>query len=128
MTAAIAMAGARPVHVNLGPAARIPLGEGRAFTVGDARVAVFRTREGGVHATQADCPHRAGPLADGLLGGGVLVCPLHARKWSLATGAPVPGNDCGPLATFAVHVSNDGDLILALEPGEGTSSGEVRTP
>jgi len=116
MTAAIARAGGRPV--NLGPAARIPLGEGRTFTVGDVRVAVFRTREGGVHATQADCPHRAGPLADGLLGGGVLVCPLHARKWSLATGAPVAGNDCGALATFDVHLSDGGDLILALGTGE----------
>lgn len=99
--------------ISLGPAERIPPGEGRVFTVGALRVAVFRTRDGGVFATQADCPHRQGPLADGLLGGGVVVCPLHARKWQLATGAPV-GNDCGPLATYPVAVSETGELLLAL--------------
>ena len=100
-----------PVH--LGPADRIPPGEGRVFTVGDIRIAVFRTRDGGVYATQADCPHRQGPLADGLLGGGVVTCPLHARKWVLATGAPV-GNDCPPLATYPVAVSEAGELLLLL--------------
>ncbi len=99
--------------INLGPAERIPPGEGRVFTVGGLRVAIFRTRDGSVHATQADCPHRQGPLADGLLGGGLVVCPLHGRKWELATGAPV-GNDCPPLATYPVAVSDTGDLVLLL--------------
>lgn len=119
MTAAIATevgAEARRT-VNLGPAARIPLGEGRAFTVSGKRVAVFRTREGGLHATQADCPHREGPLADGLLGGGVVVCPLHARKWTLATGAPIAGNDCGALTTYPIALSAEGELLL--EVGDG---------
>jgi nitrite reductase (NADH) small subunit len=98
---------------NLGPAERIPPGEGRVFTVGELRVAVFRARDGRVYATQADCPHRQGPLADGLLGGGVVTCPLHARKWELSTGAPV-GNDCPPLATYPVEVSGAGELLLLL--------------
>lgn len=99
--------------INLGPAERIPPGEGRVFTVSGMRVAIFRTRDGAVHATQADCPHRLGPLADGLLGGGLVVCPLHGRKFELATGAPV-GNDCPPLATYPVAVSDAGDLVLVL--------------
>ena len=115
MTAAIAMEAGR--IVNLGPAERIPLGEGRAFTIGGMRVAVFRPREGGIHATQAECPHKAGPLADGLLGGGVLVCPLHARKWALATGAPVAGNECAALTTYAVSVSAEGDVLVELRGG-----------
>ena len=60
---------------SLGPIHHIPPGEGRNFKLGDRKVAVFRTRDGGVFATQASCPHRAGPLADGLLGGHSLVCP-----------------------------------------------------
>ncbi len=102
-----------PDGVNLGPAERIPPGEGRVFTVGDVRVAVFRTRDGGVYATQADCPHKQGPLADGLIGDGVVTCPLHARKWALASGAPV-GNDCPPLATYPVLVTEAGELLLVL--------------
>lgn len=101
--------------INLGPAERIPPGEGRVFTVGARRVAVFRTRDGLVHATQAECPHRQGPLGDGLLGGGVLVCPLHAMKWQLATGAPL-GNDCGALAIYPVTLSAGGDVLLSPEP------------
>lgn len=112
-TAAELLAGGRSI-VNLGPVERIPPGEGRTFTIGGLRVAVFRTREGALHATQADCPHRQGPLADGLLGGGVLVCPLHARKWTVATGAPVAGNDCPALVTYPVARSAGGDVLLEL--------------
>ena len=49
---------------RLGPVQAIPLGEGRAFAVGDTQVAVFRLRDG-LRATQAVCPHAGGPLADG---------------------------------------------------------------
>jgi len=51
-------------HV-LGPLADIPVGEGRAYAVGDLQIAVFRLRNGTVRATQAVCPHAGGPLADG---------------------------------------------------------------
>jgi nitrite reductase/ring-hydroxylating ferredoxin subunit len=56
---------------------QIPVGEGRAFAVGDEQVAVFRPRGGGLHALQAVCPHRGGPLADGLIDAAQVVCPLH---------------------------------------------------
>jgi nitrite reductase (NADH) small subunit len=102
--------------VNLGPADRIPPGEGRVYVVGGRRVAVFRPREGGLFATQAGCPHRQGPLADGLLGAGVVVCPLHAFKFQLATGAPA-GNDCAALTTYPVAQSAAGDVLLTVEAG-----------
>ena len=51
----------------IGDLAQIPRGEGRTFAVGSRRVAVFHTGAG-VFATQADCPHLRGPLADGLTG------------------------------------------------------------
>jgi nitrite reductase (NADH) small subunit len=116
MGAPSAVAAGAATVVSLGSAERIPLGEGRVYVVRGRRVAVFRPREGGLHATQAECPHRQGPLADGLLGDGLVVCPLHAFKFRLATGAPV-GNDCGPLATYPVSLGPDGDVLLTLEPG-----------
>lgn len=100
--------------LNLGPVDRIPPGEGRVFTVDDLRIAVFRTRDGALHATQAECPHRRGPLADGLAGGGIVVCPLHSMKFELATGKPV-GNDCTALTTYPVRLAENGDVLL--EPG-----------
>ncbi|MGA9521244.1 MAG: Rieske 2Fe-2S domain-containing protein [Myxococcaceae bacterium] len=99
---------------RLGPAERIPVGEGRTFAVGGNQVAVFRTRTGGVYATQAECPHRKGPLAEGLLGGSAVACPFHGFKFDLATGAPV-GHDCGALRTFRVELDASGELLLYLE-------------
>jgi nitrite reductase (NADH) small subunit len=98
---------------NLGPASRIPPGEGRSFDVAGRAVAVFRTRDGRVHATQARCPHRQGPLADGLVGGGLVVCPLHGLKFELATGAPL-GNDCAALRTFPVELTAAGEMLLRI--------------
>ena len=63
--------------VPVGRVEEIPLGEGRTFVVGGTQVAVFRLRDGSLHATQAACPHAGGPLADGQTDVDVLVCPLH---------------------------------------------------
>lgn len=78
-------------------------------------MAVFRPRSGRVYATQARCPHREGPLADGLLAAGVVVCPLHALKFDLESGAPL-GNDCPALQTYVLSVSPNGELLLTVNP------------
>ena len=102
---------------NLGPVKQVPLGEGRCFQIDDIFIAVFRTRAGKFFATQALCPHREGPLADGLLGGTTLECPLHAYKFDLATGQPL-GNECAALETYPVVVSDTSDILLSPDgPG-----------
>lgn len=102
---------------NLGPIDRVPVGEGRCFQVSGISIAVFRTRASGVFATQASCPHMGGPLADGLIGGTTLVCPLHANRFDLATGQPL-GNECAALKTYQVSVGDTGDILLSLDgPG-----------
>ena len=103
---------ARGLAYSLGPVEQIPLGEGRVFEVEGMPIAVFRTRRGEVFATQAECPHREGPLCDGIIGGRQVVCPLHAYKFDLATGNPV-GNDCEALRTYVVSVSESGDILLS---------------
>lgn len=100
-------------QVNLGPVGRIPIGEGRTFTVDSLEIAVFRPRSGEVFATQASCPHANGPLADGFIGNGKVVCPFHAYRFDLATGCP-EGNSCAPLATYPAGVTGDGDILLTL--------------
>jgi len=99
---------------NLGPVSSIPLGEGRSFLVDDLVVAVFHTRGGEVFATQSTCTHKGGPLADGLIGAGKLICPLHAYKFELATGQPL-GHTCAALKTYPVSVSEMGDILLSTE-------------
>ena len=95
---------------KLGPIDKIPPGEGRVYSVDGENVAVFRTRSGALYATQAACPHRGGPLADGLLGGTTLICPLHGWKFDLKTGQALFG-DCG-LKTFHVTLDASQQIVL----------------
>ena len=100
--------------VNLGHSVRIPLGEGRQFKVGETSIAVFRTRDGGVYATQAMCPHKSGPLADSLLGGQRIVCPLHAYAFDVKTGA-AHGHNCGSIRTFPASINPRGEIVVSLD-------------
>ena len=105
---------------NLGLLEQIPSGEGREFVVQGAKVAIFRPRSGGIYATQAECPHRKGPLADGIIGGTVVVCPYHAWKFDLTNGLPVFG-ECG-LTTYPVRLTHDGEIILTYEESAENSA------
>ncbi len=99
-------------EVSLGPVDQIPMGEGRVFPVRGLEVAVFHTRAGAVYATQAECPHRNGPLADGLVGGTILMCPFHSRKFDLTTGVGLMG-DCD-IQTYPVRLSEGGEMWLTV--------------
>ena len=101
------------MQVTLGPLSAIPEGEGRNFVVGGQRLAVFRGRDGAVFATQADCPHRQGPLADPLLGSGTLICPLHSLKFDLASGKALNG-ECR-LQTYPATLNETGQVMIELD-------------
>jgi len=64
----------------------VPLDEGRTIMLGDRAIALFRT-PGDWYAIDAVCPHRGGPLADGIVTDRAVICPLHDRRYDLATGA-----------------------------------------
>lgn len=98
------------MEVTLGSIEAIAEGEGRNFAVGDLEIAVFRGREGGVFATQAACPHRGGRLADGLLGGSTLICPLHSLKFDLLTGA-AQNSECS-LKVYRARVNAAGQIVV----------------
>lgn len=93
---------------RLGPVAAIPLGEGRAYTVGSTQIAVFRLRTG-LRAMQAVCPHAGGPLADGQADAASVVCPLHGYAFAVDDGNCRNG-------AFAVRIypvrELDGELIV----------------
>ena len=99
-------------EVALGSVDQIPHGEGRTFTVAGQEIAVFHTRSGQVYAVQAECPHRQGPLADGLLGGTTVMCPFHARKFDLTTGIGLQ-EDCN-IQTYPIRLAGDGGLWLTV--------------
>jgi nitrite reductase (NADH) small subunit len=86
-------------QVKIGHVNEIPSGEGRNFRQGTLEVAVFRCQSGELFATQPKCPHAGGPLADGLLGGETLICPLHERCFDLRSGKHLIG-DCADSRVF----------------------------
>ena len=98
---------------DLGPLERIPVGEGRTSVAGGKSIAVFRTRGGQLYATQAACPHRGGPLADGIVGGSTLVCPLHAFRFNLITGKPLD-EGCEALQTFPISLNAAGHMLVQI--------------
>ncbi|MFN4154083.1 MAG: nitrite reductase small subunit NirD [Paracoccaceae bacterium] len=66
-------------------------------------VAVFRTADDQVFALEDRCPHKGGPLSEGIVHGSSVTCPLHAWVFDLNTGQ-AQGADDGAVQTFAVRV------------------------
>lgn len=91
----------------------IPTGEGRALAVGGEQIAVFRLRDGTLRALDAVCPHRGGPLADGLIDGRIVICPLHGWSYDLQTGAET-SNGGTPICSYTVTV--DADQKISVHP------------
>jgi len=79
-------------------------------------VAVFRTGDDQVFALRDSCPHRGGPLSQGIVHGTSVTCPLHNWKIDLASGEAL-GPDEGCTNVFATKVE-DGVVYLALEAEE----------
>jgi len=106
-----AVSGAAAEQVMLGPVDQIPAGEGRAFDVQGNQVAVFRLRNGRVHAVSAVCPHRGGPIADGQIDNSVVLCPLHLNAFELATGCSTTGQP--NLDVWPVTVDEAGQIVIS---------------
>ena len=81
----------------------VPPREGRAVTVGGEEIAIFNV-EGRYLAIQNKCPHRGGPLCDGIVSGTTVVCPLHGRRYDLETGMAVRASEPSQVGTFPTRV------------------------
>lgn len=97
--------------LNLGSIENIGLGHSRCYLVHGEEIAVFRQRDGRIFATQNRCPHKQGPLSEGVAGGGKVICPLHSHKFELATGAGSEPGEC--VKVYAVRELN-GEILLSI--------------
>ena len=82
-------------------------------------IAVFRTASDQVFALKDSCPHKGGPLSQGIVHGGTVTCPLHNWKIDLASGA-AQGPDEGCAHAFPVKVEN-GIVYLAFSAKEAAA-------
>ncbi|MGD1081624.1 MAG: nitrite reductase small subunit NirD [Candidatus Sulfotelmatobacter sp.] len=92
----------------------IPLGEGRAVNVANRSIAIFNLGDRFL-AVDNRCPHKSGPLADGIVSGVAVICPLHAWKISLETGKVLnSASTSSCVETFRTRVEHG---VIFLEVG-----------
>jgi len=97
--------------LDIGPITDIPLRGARTVPVaGGGEIAVFRTSGDHVYALVNSCPHKKGPLSQGIVHGNAVACPLHNWVISLETGE-AQGADKGCTPTIPVKVSSGHVLI-----------------
>ena len=107
--------------VPIAAADGIPVREGRAALVGGREIAIFNLGDAFV-AVDNRCPHQGGPLADGIVANGAIVCPLHAWKITLRTGAverPSGAGEC--VRSYPTRVEAGVILVelpLAVDAGD----------
>ena len=102
--------------LDIGTLADIPPQGGRTLTLDGTPVAVFRTVDDHVFALVDRCPHKGGPLSQGIVHGRAVACPLHNWQIDLATGEPLgadKGKGCAPVIPLIVR---DGRLLLGRVP------------
>ncbi|MGD8527009.1 MAG: nitrite reductase small subunit NirD [Thioalkalispiraceae bacterium] len=106
--------------VEVGTIEDIPRLGARVVRTTEGDIAVFRTAENKIFALRDKCPHKGGPLSQGIVHGDRVACPLHDWKIHLDSGNAV-APDKGCAASFPVKIQ--GEVIwLSLIPGEGCSN------
>lgn len=83
-------------------------------------VALFRTAQNEVFATSNECPHKGGPLSEGIVHGNNVTCPLHNWVFSLETGEAI-GEDAA-VATYPLRVKAGRVLMDAEAVGKRTAA------
>ncbi len=98
--------------IEVGNVSDIPKLGARVVRTPDGDIAVFRTANDEIFALRDKCPHKGGPLSQGIVHGKRVACPLHDWKINLDTGlAAAPDEGCA--ARFPVTVE-DGRIMLSL--------------
>ena len=76
---------------DVGAVTDVPLRGSRRVPTADGDIAIFRTGDGRVFALRDRCPHKGGPLSQGIVHGHAVTCPLHNWSIELATGEALAG-------------------------------------
>ena len=99
--------------VHVGTIDDIPRQGARCVRTDGATIAVFRTEDDRIFAMEDRCPHREGPLSQGIVDRNCVTCPLHNWVLSLETGL-AQGADEGSVPTYPVRLE-DGAIHLQLQ-------------
>lgn len=97
--------------IEIGKLTDIPKLGARVIETDAGNIAIFRTAEDEVFALRDKCPHKGGPLSQGIVHGKRVACPLHDWKIQLDSGEAVAPDE-GCAASFPVRL--EGETIYLL--------------
>lgn len=103
--------------IEVGSVSDIPRDGARVVKTPLGDIAVFRNMQDEIFALRDKCPHKGGPLSQGIIFGRTVACPLHNWNIALETGMAVAPDE-GCAASFPVRVE-DGKVFLSLTPNAG---------
>ncbi len=98
--------------IDVGAVADVPPQGARTVRTPRGDVGIFRTAEGALHALSDRCPHKGGPLSQGIVHGASVTCPLHGLVISLATGR-AEGSDARCAPVIPLRLADDRILLDA---------------
>ncbi len=101
--------------IQVGTLNDIPRQGSRVISTAHGEIALFRSNDDQVFALNNRCPHKGGPLAQGIVHGKRVTCPLHSWVIDLETGSAI-APDVGCAHRHEVRVAHE-VLFLAVEAG-----------
>ncbi|WP_082882790.1 nitrite reductase small subunit NirD [Paenibacillus swuensis] len=93
---------------------------GKTIRCDATEVALFKLSSGTIRAIQNRCPHKDGVLAEGIVAGEHVFCPMHDRKIDLMSGL-VQAPDTGCVTTYPVRIE-DGQIYIGLPAAKEMAS------
>jgi nitrite reductase (NADH) small subunit len=90
----------------------LPKKLGKTVKIGPLEIALFRLANGEIRAIENRCPHKGGVLAEGIISGENVFCPMHDWKISLIDGK-VQAPDVGCVKTYETEIQGE-DVIVIL--------------
>jgi len=98
--------------LEIGNVEDIPKLGARVVNTVDGDIAVFRTADDKIFALLDKCPHKGGPLSQGIVHGNKVTCPLHNWNIDLETGEAIAPDE-GCAGYFKTNVK-DGKVFIAI--------------
>jgi nitrite reductase (NADH) small subunit len=98
--------------LEIGSVEDIPKLGARVVTTPDGDIAVFRAADDAIFALRDKCPHKGGPLSQGIVHGHKVTCPMHNWNIDLETGEAVAPDE-GCAGHFKTNVEN-GKIFIAI--------------
>ena len=105
--------------IEIGRLDDIPKRGARVVQSPQGDIAIFRTASNQIFALRDKCPHKGGPLSQGIVHGNRVACPLHDWKIHLDTGLAVAPDE-GCAASFPIKLEGE-TIYLSLTPREGVT-------